>query len=104
MKIIQQTNMTPTQTMGYTIQAKSGEILVIDGGYSGNGEELKRIVKDILIGKAMLEGTQYTKKKGNSMLWLKVPIIDSYKLWGIFNILKCAFYKGMLLNADTRPE
>ena len=30
--------------MGYTVQAKSGEILVIDGGYSGNGEELKRIV------------------------------------------------------------
>lgn len=60
-------------------------------------EELKRIVKDILIGKAMLEGTQYTKKKGNSMLWLKVPIIDSYKLRGIFNILKCAFYKGMLI-------
>lgn len=47
MKIIQQTNMTPTQTMGYTIQAKSGEVLVIDGGYSGNGEELKRIVKSL---------------------------------------------------------
>ena len=47
MKIIQQTNMTPTQMMGYTVQAKTGEVLVIDGGYSGNGEELKRVIKKV---------------------------------------------------------
>ena len=47
MKIIQQTNMTPKQMMGYTIQAKTGQVLVIDGGFSGNGEELKRVIKKV---------------------------------------------------------
>lgn len=47
MKIIQQTNMNPKQTMGYTVVAKSGQVLVIDGGYTGNDTELKRIVKSV---------------------------------------------------------
>ena len=45
MKIIQQTNMTPTQSMGYEIIAQTGQLLVIDGGYDGNEEELRRIIK-----------------------------------------------------------
>lgn len=47
MKIIQLTNMTPYQTMGYVIAADSGEVLVVDGGHDGNGNELKRIVKSL---------------------------------------------------------
>jgi len=47
MKIIQQTNKTLQQTMGYTFVADSGEVLVVDGGASGNGEELKRVIKKV---------------------------------------------------------
>ncbi len=47
MKIIQQTNKTLQQTMGYTVVADTGEVLVIDGGASGNGEELKRVIKKV---------------------------------------------------------
>ena len=47
MKIIQQTNMTSKQMMGYTVVSKSGHVLVIDGGYSGNDEELKRIIRSL---------------------------------------------------------
>ena len=45
MKIIQQTNMNDKQSMGYEIIAESGELLVVDGGYSGNGDELRRLIK-----------------------------------------------------------
>ena len=45
MKIIQLTNMTPCQSMGYVIKAKSGEVIVIDGGARGNEEELQRVIK-----------------------------------------------------------
>ena len=45
MKIIQQTNMTPTQMMGYTIIARTGEVIVIDGGTVGDTGELKRVIK-----------------------------------------------------------
>ena len=45
MKIIQQTNMTDIQSMGYTIVAESGHVLVVDGGDAGNDQELKRIIK-----------------------------------------------------------
>ena len=45
MKIIQQTNMNDKQSMGYEIIAESGELLVIDGGYSGNEDELRRLIK-----------------------------------------------------------
>ena len=47
MKIIQQTNMTDIQSMGYTIVAESGHVLVIDGGDAGNDQELKRIIKSV---------------------------------------------------------
>jgi len=47
MKIIQQTNMTSTQMMGYTLVARSGHVLVIDGGYTGNDQELKRVIKSV---------------------------------------------------------
>ena len=47
MKIIQQTNMTDIQSMGYTIVAESGHVLVIDGGDAGNDRELKRIIKSV---------------------------------------------------------
>lgn len=45
MKIIQQTNMNAKQSMGYEIIAESGELLVVDGGYSGNEDELRRLIK-----------------------------------------------------------
>jgi putative metallo-beta-lactamase domain protein len=45
MKIIQQTNKNAKQSMGYEIIAETGQLLVIDGGYSGNEEELRRIIK-----------------------------------------------------------
>lgn len=35
MKIIQLTNMTLMQSMGYVIKANSGEVIVIDGGAPG---------------------------------------------------------------------
>lgn len=47
MKIIQMTNATPTQTMGYVVQAKTGQVLVIDGGAKDNDKELKRIIKSV---------------------------------------------------------
>lgn len=47
MKIIQQTNMNPTQTMGYTVVSQSGHVVVIDGGHTGNDQELKRVIKSV---------------------------------------------------------
>ena len=47
MKIIQQTNMTHTQMMGYTFVADSGHVLVVDGGYTGNDSELRRIIESV---------------------------------------------------------
>lgn len=44
MKIIQLTNMTSSQMMGYVLQASTGELLVIDGGAEGNEGELERII------------------------------------------------------------
>lgn len=44
MKIIQLTNMNQIQTMGYIFQADSGHVLVVDGRYTGNSEELGRII------------------------------------------------------------
>lgn len=44
MKIIQQTNMNYVQMMGYVFIADSGHVLVIDGGYTGNDGELRRII------------------------------------------------------------
>lgn len=45
MKIIQQTNMTEKQSMGYEMIAETGHLLVVDGGYSGNEEELRRLIQ-----------------------------------------------------------
>lgn len=47
MKIIQLTNKTPSQSMGYVIVAKTGEVIVIDGGAKGNGDELYRVIKKV---------------------------------------------------------
>ena len=47
MKIIQLTNMTPCQMMGYVIKAKSGEVIVVDGGAKGNEDELLRVIKKV---------------------------------------------------------
>ncbi len=47
MKIIQQTNMTRKQSMGYVIQARSGHVLVVDGGAAGNEGELERLIKSV---------------------------------------------------------
>lgn len=47
MKIIQQTNMNYVQMMGYTFVADSGHVLVVDGGYTGNDGELRRIIESV---------------------------------------------------------
>ena len=47
MKIVQLTNKTPYQTMGYALQSKTGEVLVIDGGMTGNDSELYRVIKKL---------------------------------------------------------
>lgn len=47
MKIIQQTNKTSSQMTGYVLVAKTGEVLVIDGGERGDKDELARIVKSL---------------------------------------------------------
>lgn len=47
MKIIQLTNSTLSQMMGYVVVAKTGEVLVVDGGAKGDGNELKRIIKSV---------------------------------------------------------
>lgn len=44
MQIIQLTNITYKQTMGYVFQAKTGEVLVVDGGHIGNHRELERVL------------------------------------------------------------
>lgn len=47
MKIIQQTNINSTQTMGYAVVGESGHVLYIDGGYTGNDVEVKRVIKSV---------------------------------------------------------
>ena len=44
MQIIQLTNMTYKQTMGYVFRAKTGEVLIVDGGHQGNHRELERVL------------------------------------------------------------
>lgn len=71
---------------------------IISIGIMINDEELKKFIKKTLVDKAMLEGTNYIKKNGNTMLWLKIPLIESDKLKAIFNVLKYLFnYKAMVL-------
>ncbi len=45
MKIIQLTNKTRSQTMGYVFRAASGQVLVVDGGHFGNDAELERLIQ-----------------------------------------------------------
>ena len=45
MQIVQLTNITYKQTMGYVFKAKTGEVLVVDGGHTGNHRELERILE-----------------------------------------------------------
>lgn len=47
MKIIQLTNSTNSQMMGFVVVAKTGEVLVVDGGATGDGNELKRTIKSV---------------------------------------------------------
>lgn len=47
MKIIQQVSQTTNQMMGYVVVAKTGEVLAVDGGYQGNGEELRRVIRKV---------------------------------------------------------
>ena len=64
MKIIQQTNITRKQSMGYVLQARTGEVLVIDGGHIGNYLELERLIHSV---------------GGHVNLWLVThPHIDHY--------------------------
>ena len=59
--------------------------------------ELENIIQKILIDKSMLEGTHFKNKKGNSLLWIKIPLIDSCKLNKLFSVLKNAFTKNALI-------
>lgn len=47
MKIIKHTNKTYSQMTCYTVVAKSGHVLVIDGGNHGDGDELTRVVNKL---------------------------------------------------------
>lgn len=47
MKIIQLTNSTVKQMMGYVIVADTGEVLVVDGGHNGDETELARVIKSV---------------------------------------------------------
>lgn len=66
-------------------------------GMEINESELKKIVQDILLSNGILEGSTFKNKKGNSMLWIKIPLIDSWRLNNIFSVLKYAFKKNILL-------
>ena len=73
MQIIQLTNMTYKQTMGYVFRAKTGEVLVVDGGHQGNHRELERIL---------------TRCGGHVDLWLVThPHSDHYT--AIIDLMKC---------------
>ena len=47
MKIYQLTNTTYVQMMGYVIKTEDGKIIVIDGGYFGQSDELYRVLKEV---------------------------------------------------------
>lgn len=47
MEIIQLTNMTHAQTMGYLFKAASGQVLAVDGGHYGNDNELERLLRRV---------------------------------------------------------
>ncbi|MBR4940746.1 MAG: MBL fold metallo-hydrolase, partial [Clostridia bacterium] len=47
MKIIQHVNKTHSQMMAYTVVSKSGHVLVIDGGETGDTAELKRVINKV---------------------------------------------------------
>ena len=73
MQIIQLTNMTYKQTMGYVFRAKTGEVLVVDGGHQGNHRELERVL---------------TRCGGHVDLWLLThPHADHYT--AIIDLMKC---------------
>jgi len=44
MRIIQMTNSTHTQMMGYVFVANSGHVLAVDGGTQGDADEFSRII------------------------------------------------------------
>lgn len=72
------------------------QCILQDKGMEINESELKKIVHDVLIDNGILEGSTFKNKKGNSMLWIKIPLIDSCRLNNIFSILKYAFEKKVL--------
>lgn len=77
MKIIQQTNVTRKQSMGYVLQARTGEVLVIDGGHIGNYLELDRLIQSV---------------GGHVDLWLIThPHIDHYA--SVIELLESGFTK-----------
>lgn len=68
-------------------------------GINVEKKELENFVSDILISKALIEGTEYNNKSKNKMLWLKIPLIDSIKLSSLFNVLKHLFNKKIMIIA-----
>ena len=72
------------------------QCILQDKGMEINESEFKKIVQDVLIDNGILEGSTFKNKKGNSMLWIKIPLIDSCRLNNIFSILKYAFEKKVL--------
>ena len=72
------------------------QCILQDKGMEINESELKKIVQDVLIDNGILEGSTFKNKKGNSMLWIKIPLFDSCRLNNIFSILKYAFEKKVL--------
>ena len=66
-------------------------------GIKISDSDLKKIVQEILMDKAMLEGIPFKNKKKNSLLWIKIPLLDSWKLNKLFSVLKYAFEKHLLM-------
>lgn len=62
-----------------------------------NETDLQKLVQEVLIDKGMLEGTYFKNKKGNEMLWIKIPLVNSWRLNKLFSLLKVAFEKYMLI-------
>lgn len=60
-------------------------------------EELKEVVENILYKNALVEGTQFVPKKGNSFLWIKIPLFNPERVKPLFNLLSFLYIKKVML-------
>ena len=63
-------------------------------GIEFESDDIIKFVDEILVANSILEGMAYdTRSKGKSYMWFHLPIIESDKLSGLFNLLKVLFNK-----------